>query len=555
MRDPGVSQLQRMPHGHLRLVPAAQWAGGANSASQLPVVIAGAGPTGLVAAILLAQYGVRSIILERRTHPYPLPRAVHLDDESCRILQSAGVADLFVQISRPGMGLRMLDGRHETMAEFSRSSAGLHGYPQANMFDQPELDALLRARAGEMAEIELRCGWQLTSLTTDRPSVTAMDEHGDLHQIAAAAVLGCDGSASTVRGLIGASLRDLHFRERWLVVDARARRQLGTTWDGVSQVCDPERAATYMQISEDRYRWEFRLRPGEPASALSTPQRLGALLQPWTGRDDLAGLEIMRSAEYTFRAQLSSRWRRDMVFLLGDAAHETPPFIGQGLGAGLRDAANLAWKLAMVITGQADDALLDSYQAERSPHAEALIKKAVLLGWAMTGGHDRAARIRQLGLFGLVRIPGVTTNLLDRGTPPLRPGELVPRGPLAGQMMPQPTVIAHGQQWRLDDLLGAGFSVVSLGALTPQLNRFSARLEAKVIVLQGYPADEDSIWEPGGVLARWLTRARAQAVLIRPDRVVLAATDRHGHLRGDGLRVVIRALRLLHPRSDGPQQG
>ncbi len=527
------------------------------------MVIAGAGPIGLVTAILLAQYGVRSLILERRTQPYRFPRAVHLDDESCRILQAAGVAERFGQISRPALGLRLLDARHQVMAQFSRSaSTGVHGYPQANMFDQPGLEGLLRARARELPLIELRPGWQLTSLTAGRPAtggpaVTAIDDRGEPHQFGASAVLGCDGAGSTVRGLIRTELRDLHFRERWLVVDARGRRGLAT-WDGVHQVCDPARAATYMQISEDRYRWEFRLHPGENAAELSTQAALGALLRPWTGRDDLAGLEIIRSAEYTFRAQLASHWRRGRVFLLGDAAHQTPPFIGQGLGSGLRDAANLTWKLAMVLSRQGDDALLDSYQAERAPHAEALIKKAVLVGWAMTGGQDRAARLRRLGLAALVRIPGVTTAVLDRGTPPLRHGPLVARGmkSLAGQLIPQPFVIVDGHRQRLDDVLGPGFSVVTQAPLTPALSRLGARLGARVVRLQQFPDGTESAWEPGQTLARWLSQGGAQAVLVRPDRVVMAATSPAGELRGDGLRTVLRCTAFLAgARLDGAQQG
>ena len=530
-------------------------AGAREARGGLPVVIAGAGPTGLMAAILLAHHGVHSIVLERRAYPYRLPRAVHLDDEGCRILQAAGVAEPFLQISRPALGLRLLDARHHTMAEFRRSAcAGPNGYPQANMFDQPELEALLRARAAEFSQIEMRTGWQLASLTAEGPSVTAVDAGHNLQHIAASAVLGCDGAASTVRGLIGAGLRDLHFRERWLVVDARSHRQLGW-WDGVHQVCDPVRAATYMQVGPDRYRWEFRLGPDEQAAVLGAPRSLGRMLQPWTGQDGLSGLEIIRSSEYTFRAQLASPWRRGPVFLLGDAAHQTPPFIGQGLAAGLRDAANLAWKLAMVLSGEADDALLDSYQAERSPHAEALIRKAVLLGWAMTGGQDRVARLRRLGLAALVRIPGMTTGVLDRRTAlPLHRGELVARGALPGRLIPQPVVIQGGQQRLLDDVLGPGFSIVTLAPLNQQLARFATQLSAKVVYLH-QNCSSKGVCDPVHPLIRWLRRAGAQAVVLRPDRVVLAACGPDGQLRGAQLRATIRAAQLLTPRSDRLQQG
>ena len=171
----------------------------------------------------------------------------------------------------------------------------------------------------------------------------------------------------------------------------------------MEQVCDPARAATFMQVTGDRYRWEFRLRDGEDEAGLITPAALGQLLRPWTGRSDLDGLQIIRSATYTFRARMASRFQAGRVFLLGDAAHLTPPFIGQGLAAGLRDADNLAWKLAYVLTGRAGEDLLATYDTERRPHARALVKKAVRVGWAMTGGQDRAAAVRRIALAAAVR--------------------------------------------------------------------------------------------------------------------------------------------------------
>ena len=180
---------------------------------------------------------------------------------------------------------------------------------------------------------------------------------GDLQTFTGRAVLGCDGASSTIRQLAGIPMEDLGFTERWLVVDIRAVGGLDT-WDGVEQICDPARAATFMHVTGDRYRWEFRLLDGEDEAGLITPQALGRLLKPWTGRTDLGGLQIVRTATYTFRARLASRFRAGRVFLLGDAAHLTPPFIGQGLAAGLRDADNVAWKLAYVLTGRAGQDLL-----------------------------------------------------------------------------------------------------------------------------------------------------------------------------------------------------
>ncbi|WP_327004977.1 bifunctional 3-(3-hydroxy-phenyl)propionate/3-hydroxycinnamic acid hydroxylase [Dactylosporangium sp. NBC_01737] len=365
-----------------------------------PVVIVGAGPVGAASAILLAQRGVPCLLLDRYATPYPLPRAVHVDDEVMRILQELGVAAGFAGLSRPGLGLRLLDGRHRVMAEFRRDPGpGPHGWPQANMFDQPDLERLLRERVAQLPLIEFRGGVTVTGVTST--SVTLDDGA----TIAASAVLGCDGANSTVRTLIGATLDDLGFEERWLVVDGVTGRDLDA-WGGVHQICDPRRAATFMQLGPRRYRWEFRLHDGE--SDLDVP----ALLAPWLGDTDV---QVLRSAQYTFRARIASTWRRGMVFLLGDAAHQTPPFIGQGLGAGLRDAHNLAWKLAA-----GSPALLESYQRERRPHARAQIRLAIVAGWAMTGGQDRAAAVRRVVLGAVWRLPGLKGLALRSTSPPLK---------------------------------------------------------------------------------------------------------------------------------------
>ena len=512
-----------------------------------PVVIVGAGPTGLTAAALLAARGVRCLVLERRAEGSELPRGVHVDDEVMRILQHVGISHDFAPLTRAALGLRLLDRRHRTMAEFARDRAiGEHGYPQANMFHQPDLERLLRSRVDGLPGVELRTGHEVAAFEhapDGGVTVVATDVvSGSVENFAASVVLGCDGTASTVRDLLGIRLRDLHFEERWLVVDIRASRPVNS-WNGVHQVCDPSRAATFMRVTGDRLRFEFRLAAGEDADELAEPASLGSLLAPWTATDRLDGLEVVRTAEYTFRARLAERWRDGRVFLLGDAAHQTPPFIGQAIGLGLRDAENVAWKVAAVLAGGAPESLLDTYEAERKPHARALIRKAITAGWAMTGGQDQAAWIRRGVLSGLCRVPQISRTVLDRPSPPLRSGALVARRAsprsLAGRLVPQPALASPAQ--RLDDAMGDGFVVIADEALPMALATIADRLQAKVFQL-GDPATAGP-WGPAVPLLRaWLQRGHASAVLIRPDRVVLATVDRGGRFRPGPAAVGIASL-------------
>ncbi|WP_227981184.1 bifunctional 3-(3-hydroxy-phenyl)propionate/3-hydroxycinnamic acid hydroxylase [Nocardia spumae] len=483
------------------------------SSPKIPVVIVGAGPTGLAVATLLAQYGIESLALERWNDVYPQPRAVHLDGEVRRIVERLGIGAEFDAISRPALGLRLVGPDRRVLAQFDRDpSGGRNGFPEANLFDQPELETVLRANVSRYPAVTLRGGAEVTDVTEELDCVRVdfTDRTtGHTESVWADYVLGCDGANSLVREVIGARMQDLRFEQRWLVVDIATTAAPGL-WEGVHQVCDTRRPATYMRIGETRYRWEFRLNPGETASDYSDLTRLWPLLAPWLdGRDDERP-ELVRVADYTFRAQLADRWRGKRTFLLGDAAHLTPPFIGQGMGAGIRDGANLSWKLAGVLRGELPDDLLATYEAERKPHARSMIRLAKLTGITMTEGGELGNQLRRLIAPRLHLAPGLTRMITEGESPPLRRSHMIAaprlrRGP-TGRLLPN-SRLADGR--RLDDVIAGRYAIITAADMSP--------------------ADRTVVEQRGGVvvrpeadteLYRWLRHHHAASLVVRPDGTV-----------------------------------
>ena len=483
----------------------------------VPVVVVGAGPVGVAAATLHGQYGVECLVLDRWDGVYPQPRAVHLDDEIYRVLARLGIASEFAAVSRPTRGLQLIGRNHQVFAVFDRAGhEGRHGYPQANMFDQPGLEHLMRINLKDQTSVTLRGNVEVTDVAQDGQGRVRVDFTdrltGEPESVLATYVLGCDGANSVVRTAIGVTMEDLRFEQRWLVIDVASMVELDQ-WEGVHQVCDPERAATYMRIGESRYRWEFRLLEGETAADFESIEALLPLVGPWVKGVPCDRLELVRVAEYTFRAQLADRWRDRNVFLLGDAAHLTPPFVGQGLCAGLRDSMNLSWKIAGVLAGDLPESVLDTYEVERKPHARAMIRLAKLIGVSMTQGGRAGDLLRRLVAPRLHWVPGVRDRLLDSETPPLRPSALVHgrrlRRSLHGRACPN-ALLPDGS--RVDDQATGGFMLVTTVAPSHEEQMRLAERGVRVVEVA-----------PGSQMHGWLSQGHALGALVRPDYTVMQA--------------------------------
>ena len=485
----------------------------------VPVIIIGAGPTGITAATLLGQYGISVLVLDRHESVYPLPRAVHADDEIYRILARLGVGEEFAAYRRSALGLRLIDTDFRVLAELKRSTQpSANGYPQMNMFDQPELEAMMRANLKRYPHVMLRGDVEVIGVTQNRPDrvrVSFLDRvRGGEQSVETSYVLGCDGANSMVRASIGSYMYGLPFQQDWLVIDVDTEAELNQ-WEGCHQLCSPERAGTYMRVGATRYRWEFRLLDGETAADYQKLAAIEPLVKPWLGDTPVDQLRLVRVTAYTFRAQVANHWRDRNVFILGDAAHLTPPFVGQGMAAGLRDALNLTWKVAGVLDNTLPESVLDTYEQERKAHAAAMILMAVSVGAAMTGGGRVGDLIRHVVFPRLqnLRLPGTRTSAADGVAPGLHRSAMVIKsrtpGGLAGSLCPNP-VLHDGV--RFDQVVGNRFALVtSLPLSDAQQRQLSGHGAAVVIADQGSELD------------RWLREGHARAAIVRPDGAVMQA--------------------------------
>lgn len=408
------------------------------------VAVVGAGPVGLYLALRVAQRGHSVIVLEKQPAPYPLPRAVHFDDEVARLLAQAGIAAELRGIIEEGdiYDWRNADGR--TLLRFEWAGDGDLGWPRMNMFCQPELEKILSARAGAEPLITVRRGEEVAALQVDTgtgagPHAVTVTSHGPTlkhRQVQAKYVVGCDGAGSKVREYLGTSMTDLGFFYDWLVVDLLPLRPEERTWSPVNiQVCDPKRPTSAVSGGPGRRRFEFMRRPEETIADLENEATVWELLRPWDYTPGNATIE--RSAIYTFQARWADVWYRDRIAIAGDAAHLMPPFAGQGMCSGIRDAANLAWKLDLALRGLAGDALLGTYTTERSAHVKNAIEQSVALGNVICTADPKAAAERDEYMLAVGPDP-------EKVLPPVAPARLGPGvidpagGELAGTAVPVP---------------------------------------------------------------------------------------------------------------------
>ena len=363
------------------------------------LAIVGLGPVGATLAALAGERGLRVVVVERETAPYSLPRAAHLDGEALRILTSVGVHP----DGRDLDGFDLVDRRGRLLLRGRPAEAPPARFPAGRLIHQPSVESALRERLGAMPNVEIRLGSEVREVQPRAGGVTLETGAGE---VSARLAVGCDGANSRVREAMGVEVTGGGFEQRWLVVDTRLTRNVLLP-SRLLQIADPARPTTFVPFAGNRRRWEFRLHPDEPSSAHEdiVRQRLASHVDP-------DAVEIERAAVYTFHDLVASGWRRGRLLLAGDAAHQMPPFLGQGLGAGLRDAWALAPLLASVLREGAPLASLDAYERERRPHVAAVVRQSVRLGRLATLPAGLAG-VRDGLLLAAHRVPPLHRWLLD----------------------------------------------------------------------------------------------------------------------------------------------
>lgn len=517
------------------------------------VMIVGAGPTGLVLALLLAKRGITVSVYERWTSHYPLPRAVALSHDAMRVLRATGhlpglMPSLDIELSRR-LRPEYRSPSGEILFSHPVQSDGFSYYPPMIVFDQPMLEIALNEACAKEPLISIRRGWNAYAIKQDgdrgvvsfEPVDGETPRAGSNIEASARYVVGCDGAKSTVRDLLQVEMNDTGFSEPWLVVDLKTTPELNEALP-VGQCLDPDRPTTLVTGAHGQRRFEFMMRPGESAD-VAKEASVWVLIKKWGCTPDNSS--IVRIAVYTFRGRWANAWRKGSFLLAGDAAHQMPPFMGMGVNSAMRDVVALAWRFDLIFKGL-PDALLETYTSERLPHVRDIIEQAVDLGRMIcTIDPELAAKRDDLlrrAQHDTSLLAGLGSGTLGKGLEgykedghmtltPLRLGPgLGLEGDSRSRFVTIEGRIGRGDRVDMfDNIVGLG-KFVLLARDNATLDRLSARSREILNFVGGVAVSLGELKDIDGTYMRWLDHLGVAAVLVRPDFYMFGAVDRGEHI-------------------------
>jgi len=483
------------------------------------VAIIGFGPVGAVAACLFGQAGIRTLVIDSAETIYDKPRAVALDHEIARILQGLGLGDALADCAEPFTDSVYYGADGQVIKRLTMlPEPHPQGWLPSMVFLQPKLEAAVRARAATFPSVTIALRQTLTALSQDADAVTLdIATLEGPRQANARYVIACDGASSPTRKMLDLALEDLGFDEPWLVIDVLANEKGLAKLPLTSvQYCEPARPCSYVICTGNHRRWEISLRAGEDPREMEKPEHVWRLLSRWITPEDGT---LWRSAAYRFHALVVRDWRKGRVLIAGDAAHQQPPFLGQGLCQGLRDVANLGWKLTLCLRGEAGDGLLDTYGSERGGHVRKLTGIIKHIGGLIGERDPEKAKARD---SRLIAEAGGTIHPMPRQDlmPALDAGFISAHAhPARGTLFPQPWILAESRRQRLDDVAGGGLRLV----IGPDADRPDATLGHALSAIGGTMVEiggPSGLIECDDVVRDWMVRHQARYALIRPDNIV-----------------------------------
>jgi 3-(3-hydroxy-phenyl)propionate hydroxylase len=490
-------------------------------APQYDVAIIGYGPTGLTLASLLGQRNLRVVVIEKWSSLYGLARLTHIDGETARLLSFACDLDEALRDSSPIKSYVFYNAKGRELVDVASAPSLPMAHPPHISIHQPDIEHAIDHRVRTLPSVLIRQGFEATSLKIISDSrVEISIRSGEIVEaVSARFVFGADGARSFVRSALGIERTDFGFNERWLNIDGDRKRELPSDFEATKQYCDPARGHMYMPIGTGRQRFEFALLPGENTEEMSKPESAWKLLSKYhdVGPEDLS---ITRHIVYTFECRLAQTWRKGPALIGGDAAHTMPPYLGQGACSGIRDAANIAWKLDLVLSGKASPALLDTYEVERKPQVTNIMKTALMLGKVANTRNRAIAFIRDLAFrFKLVPPPPPFAAFTDGVVQGDRSGKAAK---MLGSVPPQGFVEVNGRRQRFDEVVGYHFALLArsnpVESLSSHQLSFLVDLDCRIYTLAEDASTEASrLLDSDGVYGSFLRETGAFAMLTRPD--------------------------------------
>ncbi|WP_308310854.1 bifunctional 3-(3-hydroxy-phenyl)propionate/3-hydroxycinnamic acid hydroxylase [Streptomyces sp. GbtcB6] len=498
------------------------------------VAVIGYGPTGVTAANLLGGMGLRVVVLERDAEIYSRARAISTDEEVIRIWQRIGLAERLKPDMLSERPLDFVDAQGRTFLSACPAPRG-HGHPPQMFIYQPALEQVLRDGVDRYPNVEVLLRHECLRLRQDADGdgdgdgvgveLTVVGADDSVRRLRARYVIAADGGSSPTRAQLNVGYEGRTYEDRWVVIDTEMLKP----WpdhDRLRFRCDPARPAVDCPTPLGHHRWEFPILPGDDEKHLTTDEAIFAMVSRYgIGPDQI---KILRATVYSHHVRFANRFRVGRVFLAGDAAHAMPPWIGQGMAAGVRDAANLCWKLTAVLRGELPESVLDSYEAERKPHVKEVTRRAVLVGRLITERRLPVARVRNTALRAIRPVPGLTSRLVDANWIPVasyaKGFQARPRTKASGRQIPQPWVTGpDGERVRLDDVLGGRWLLLHLGLPRPQPAWERAGVPSLAVLPAGSRPAENAVVDSDGVLLPWLAERDVTTLALRPDAYVYAA--------------------------------